>query len=51
MGNYDSFWERDNKNLVSPGDILFYVPIGEQSTANNPFHTVIASGFGQKKNR
>lgn len=49
MGNYDSFWERDNKNLVSPGDILFYVPIGEQSTANNPFHTVIASGFGQKR--
>lgn len=49
MGNYDSFWEKDNANLVSPGDVLFYVPVGAQKTDNNPYHAVIACGYGQKR--
>lgn len=49
MGNYDSFWEKDNASLVSPGDVLFYVPVGTQKTDNNPYHAVIACGYGQKR--
>ena len=41
-GNWNSFFVSDNIGKISPGDIICYVPLGEQETNRNPKHVVIA---------
>ena len=44
-GNWNSFFVSDNIGKISPGDIICYVPLGEQETNRNPIHVVIAGSL------
>ena len=41
-GNWNSFFISNNQGRYNPGDVICYVPIGEQETNTNPVHVVLA---------